>query len=44
MELFVIVMKATWHMLHTKFSIDIRTDSFPADEIFERCFVKDDTM
>ena len=43
MVLFVIVMKATWHMCHTKFTIGIRTDLFPADEIFERYFVKDDT-
>jgi len=44
MELSLIVMKATWHMCHTEFTIDICTDSFSADEIFERCFVEDDTV
>ena len=44
MELLVIVMKATWHKCHTEFTIDICTDSFPADEIFERYFVEDYTV
>jgi hypothetical protein len=28
--------ESNMHMCHTEFIIDICTDSFPADEIFER--------
>jgi hypothetical protein len=44
MELLVIVMKATWHMCHTEFTIDICTKLFPTDEIFQIYFVEDDTV
>jgi hypothetical protein len=40
----VTVMKATWYMCQTEFTIDICTDLFPVDEIFERCFVEGDTL